>query len=61
MNLKNLFGFGPSFRNWIFTLYNDAYMQIIVNDFPTSPVRLSRGVRQGDALSSMSYVLRVEV
>ena len=61
MNLLNLFGFGPSFRNWIFTLYNDAYMQIIVNDFLTSPVRLSRGVRQGDALSPMLYVLCVEV
>ena len=61
MNLLNLFGFGPSFRNWIFTLYNDAYMQIIVNDFLTSPVKLSRGVRQGDALSPMLYVLCVEI
>lgn len=61
MNLLNLFGFGRSFRNWIFTLFNDAYMQIIVNDFLTSPFRLSRGVRQGDALSPMLYVLRVEV
>ena len=57
-NLLNLFGFCPSFRNWIFTLYNDAYMQIMVNDFLTSPVKLSRGVRQGDALSPMSYALR---
>ena len=61
MNLLNLFGFGPSFRNWIFTLYSDAYMQIIVNDFLTSPVKLSRGVRQGDALPPMLYVLCVEV
>ena len=53
MNLLNLFCFGPSFWNWIFTLYNDAYMQIIVNDFLTSPVKLSRGVRQRDALSFM--------
>ena len=59
--LMNIFGFGPSFRNWIFTLYNDAYMQIIVNDFLTSPVKLSRGVRQGDALSPILYVLFVEV
>ena len=53
LNLLNLLGFGPSFRNWIFTLYNDAYIQIIVIDFLTGPVRLSRGVRQGDALSPM--------
>ena len=60
-NLLNLSGFGPFFRNWIFTLYNDAYMQIIVNDFLTNPVKLSRGVRQADALSPMLYVLCVEV
>ena len=56
-NLLNLFGFASCFRNWIFTLYNDAYMQIIVNDFLTNSVKLSRGVRQGDALSPMLYVL----
>ena len=42
-------------------MYNDAYMQIIVNDFLTSPVKLSRGVRQGDALSPMLYVLCVDI
>lgn len=42
-------------------MYNDAYIQIIVNDFLTNPVKLSRGVRQGDALSPMLYVLCVEV
>ena len=61
INLLNLFGFGSSFRNWIFTWYNDAFVHIIVNGFLTSPVRLSRGVRQGDALSPMLYVLCVEV
>ena len=36
-------------------------MQIIVNDFLTNPVKLSRGVRQADALAPMLYVLCVEV
>ena len=58
-NFFNLFGFGPSFRNWIFTFYNDAYMQLIVNDFLTNPVKVSCGVSQGDALSPMLYVLCV--
>ena len=61
MNLLEHFGFGPSFCNWIFTLYNGAYMRILVNDFLSDPVPLLRGVRQGDALSLVLYVLCVEV
>ena len=61
MNLLEHFGFGPSFCSWIFSLYNGAYMRILVNDFLSDPVPLLRGVRQGDALSPMLYVLCVEV
>ena len=61
MKLLDRFGFGPSFRKWIFTLYRGAYMRILVNDFLTEPVYLLRGVRQGDALSPMLYLLCVEV
>jgi len=61
MKLLNRFGFGPCFRNWILTLYQGAYMRILVNDFLTEPVYLHRGVRQGDTLSPMLYLLCVEV
>ena len=61
MNLLEQFGFGPSFCSWIFTLYNGAYMRILVNDFLSDPVPLLRGVGQGDALSPMLYVLCIEV
>lgn len=36
-------------------------MQVLVNDFLSNPIILERGVRQGDALSPMLYVLCVEV
>ena len=61
MNLIELFGFGPWFRACIATLYNGAFMQVLVNDFLSSPILLERGVRQDDALSPMLYVLCVEV
>ena len=61
LTLLGHFGFGPSFVNCIRTLYNGANMQILVNDFLSRPVRLGRGVRQGDALSPLLYVLCVEV
>ena len=59
-NLLELFGFGPWFRTCIATLYKGAYMQVLVNDFLSDPIPLARGVRQGDALSPMLYVLCVE-
>ena len=51
LNLLKLFGFGPWFCKCISTLYNGAYMQVLVNDFLSDPIPLQRGVRQGDALS----------
>ena len=36
-------------------------MQVLVNDFLSDPIRLARGVRQGDALSPMLHILCVEV
>ena len=61
LNLLEHFGFGPWFRACIATLYNGAFMQVLVNDFLSNPILLERGVRQGDALSPMLYVLCVEV
>ena len=61
LNLLKLFGFGPWFCSCISTLYNGAYMQVLVNDFLSDPISLQRGVRQGDALSPLLYVLCVEV
>ena len=61
MNLLRHFGFGPSFCNWITTLYHGANMRILVNNWLSDKVDLQRGVRQGDSLSPMLYVLCVEV
>ena len=58
--LLDRFGFGPSFIQWISTLYNGANMRIIVNGWLTDAVPLDRGVRQGDSLSPLLYILCVE-
>ena len=61
MNLLRHFGFRPSFCNWISTLYRGANMRIFVNGWLSDKVDLQRGVRQGDSLSPMLYILCVEV
>ena len=61
MDLLKRFGFGPSFCRWISTLYSGANMRIILNDRLTAPIPLLRGVRQGDPLSPLLYVMCVEV
>ena len=59
-NLLVRFGFGPSFCQWINTFYKGANMRVIVNEWLTEPIPLARGVRQGDSLSPMLYILCVE-
>lgn len=54
-------GFGPSFVKWVHTLYTGANMRIILNGYLSGKIELKRGVRQGDPLSPLLYVLCVEV
>ena len=57
LQLLEVYGFGPDFCRWLTTLYDDAFMQIIINDRLSSKVCLQRGVRQGDPLSPLLYVI----
>ena len=61
MDLLKRFGFGLDFCRWISTFYAGAHMQIILNGWLTRPIFLRRGVRQGDSLSPLLYILCVEV
>ena len=60
MNTLQRFGFGPFFRRWISSLYSQASMRVIVNGFLTDSIPINRGVRQGDSLSPLLYILCAE-
>jgi exonuclease III len=53
-------GFNSSFISWIHILYNQALAAVLVNNHISHPFGLSRGVRQGCAISPLLFVLCLE-
>jgi len=54
------FNFGPNLIKWIKILYHDLTSCIIVNNFISQPVKISRSVKQRCSLSPLLYVLCLE-
>ena len=55
------FNIGKNFINWIQKLYQNALSQVIINGHLTKSFKLARGVRQGDPLSALLYVMVIEI
>ena len=55
------FCLGNEFINWVRILYQGAVAQVMINGHLTGKIRLKRGVRQGDPLSPLLYVLVIEI
>ena len=55
------FGFGPSFLQWIYTLYNNISSCVINNGFSTQPFPVERGVRQEDPHSAYLLIIVLEI
>jgi len=54
-------GFGLCSRHWITTLLSSATSNILLNGQPRKPIRHRRGVRQGDSLSPLLFIIAMEV
>ena len=55
------FGVGDTFIGWIRTIYSNASSILNINGYFSETIALQRGVRQGCPLSSLLYVLVIEV
>ena len=55
------FGIGQQFINWVKILYSNATTKVNINGHLSDNIPLNRGVRQGCPLSSLLYVMVIEV
>ena len=54
------FNFGERFISWLMTIYQHAQCSILTNGIQSEYFPISRGIRQGDALSALLFVVQAE-
>ena len=54
------FNFGEKFIGWIKTMYQNAKSAIMTNGVVSEYFDISRGIRQGDAMSALLYIIQAE-
>jgi exonuclease III len=54
------YGFGKNFVNTFKILYSNITARILVNSFTTNPIKIERGVKQGDALSCAIFIICID-
>jgi len=59
--VMQMMGFGEKWRRWIQECITKATILVVVNGKPTKPFRTRRGLRQGEPLSPLLFVLIAEV
>jgi hypothetical protein len=61
LDIMHARGFGQRWHRWITSLLSTASSRIILNGHQGLPIRHLRGVRQGDSLSPMLFIIAMDV